>query len=81
VTGRIGRSIERRAAHSRELTKREMTVLQALVQGKRNKEIASELYITERTVKYHIKSIFNKLQVRNRTQAVRAAYDQGFVGL
>jgi len=79
VMGRLGRSQERRSPHSRELTERESTVLEALVQGKRNKDIAGELCITERTVKYHVNALFTKLRVQNRTQAVRAAVEQGLV--
>ena len=81
VMGRVGRTQERRSAHGRELTERETTVLNALVQGKRNKDIAGELFITERTVKYHVNALFTKLRVQNRTQAVRAAVEQGLVSL
>jgi DNA-binding NarL/FixJ family response regulator len=81
VMGRLGRANERRAPHSRELTQRESTVLNALALGKRNKDIAGELFITERTVKYHINGLFTKLRVSNRTQAVRAAVEQGLVSL
>ena len=77
--GRLGRAQERRSPHSRDLTERESTVLEALVQGKRNKDIAGELFITERTVKYHVNALFTKLRVQNRTQAVRAAVEQGLV--
>ena len=81
VMGRLGRSQERRSPHSRELTERESTVLEALVQGKRNKDIAGELFITERTVKYHVNALFTKLRVQNRTQAVTAAIEQGLVSI
>ena len=81
VMGRLGRAKERRAPHSRELTEREVTVLNALVMGKRNRDIAGELFITERTVKYHINGLFNKLRVNNRTQAVRVAVEQGLVSI
>ena len=81
VMGRLGRTQERRSPHSRELTERESTVLEALVQGKRNKDIAGELFITERTVKYHVNALFTKLRVQNRTQAVRAAFEQGLVSI
>ena len=81
VMGRVGRTKERRASHSRELTERETTVLNALVQGKRNKDIAGELFITERTVKYHVNALFTKLRVQNRTQAVTAAIEQGLVSI
>jgi DNA-binding NarL/FixJ family response regulator len=81
VMGRVGRAKERRSAHSRELTEREATVLNALVMGMRNKDIAGKLFITERTVKYHINGLFTKLRVSNRTQAVRAAVEQGLVSI
>ena len=81
VMGHIGRSQERRSRNGRALTEREVTVLQALALGKRNKDIARELFITERTVKYHINGLFTKLRVKNRTEAVRAAIDQGLISL
>lgn len=64
-----------------ELTPREHEVLVLLVQGKQNKEIAAELVIAERTVKFHISSIFGKLGVGNRTEAVTMAIQHGLVDL
>ncbi len=64
-----------------ELTPREQEVLVLLAQGKQNKEIASELVITERTVKFHISSILGKLGAGNRTEAVTIALQQGIVDL
>ena len=52
-----------------ELTPREQEVLQLIAAGKSNREIASELYIAERTVKNHVNSILRTLDVRDRTQA------------
>jgi DNA-binding NarL/FixJ family response regulator len=52
-----------------ELTRRESEVLKELTKGKSNKEIASSLFITEKTVKTHISNIFSKLEVTDRTQA------------
>ncbi|TYS15437.1 response regulator transcription factor [Rossellomorea vietnamensis] len=52
-----------------QLTKREKDVLLQLTKGKSNKEIASSLFITEKTVKTHISNIFTKLEVADRTQA------------
>lgn len=63
------------------LSPRELDVLVLLVQGKQNKEIASELFITERTVKFHISSILGKLDAGNRTEAVTIALQQGIVSL
>lgn len=51
------------------LTKREIEVLRLLAESKSNKEIATELYISEETVKSHVKNIFRKLDVKSRTEA------------
>jgi two-component system NarL family response regulator len=64
-----------------ELTEREMVVLQALASGKSNKEIGRALFITETTVKAHLKSIFNKLNVLSRTEAIAVAARRGMVRL
>jgi DNA-binding NarL/FixJ family response regulator len=79
VIGRLRRCNERRAPNSRELTQRESDVLCRLASGKRNKEIAEELFISERTVKFHIKAMFTKLRAKNRTQAVVIAAEQGLI--
>ncbi|HZD56776.1 MAG TPA: response regulator transcription factor [Anaerolineales bacterium] len=61
------------------LTLREEEVLQLLARGMTNKEIASELVITERTVKFHVSSILRKMEKGNRTEAVRTAVELGLV--
>lgn len=53
-----------------ELTEREKEVLLALVNGLSNKEIAKQLFISDKTVKIHISKIFKKLNVKSRSQAV-----------
>lgn len=63
------------------LTEREMDVLKILAQGKTNKEIAGQLFITERTVKFHVSSILGKLGAGNRTEAVTMAAQLGLVNL
>jgi DNA-binding NarL/FixJ family response regulator len=63
------------------LTARELEVLRLLAQGLQNKEIAARLFITERTVKFHVSAILGKLGAGNRTEAVRAAVQQGLVKL
>ncbi len=63
------------------LTPREQHVLELLAQGLQNKEIALELTITERTVKFYVSSILSKLGAGNRTEAVRIAAQRGMVKL
>ena len=64
-----------------ELSPREQEVLQLLVNGKSNKEIASELGITNATVKCHVSTILMRLNVSDRTQAVVAALQRELVHL
>ena len=61
------------------LSKRECDVLRLMAEGKSNGEIASELGITEGTVKCHVSVILNRLGVRDRTQAVVAALQRGLI--
>jgi DNA-binding NarL/FixJ family response regulator len=61
------------------LTEREREVLGLLVEGLRNKEIADRLAITERTVKFHVGVLFQKLGVSSRAEAVRLALTQKIV--
>lgn len=63
------------------LTGREAQVLRLLAQGRANKEIAAELVISERTVKFHVSSILSKLGASNRTEAVKLAVQRGLVAL
>lgn len=60
-----------------DLTDREIEVLEAVARGERNKEIAAHLGISERTVKAHLSSIFNKLGVDSRAAAIAAAMSKG----
>ncbi|WP_342598946.1 response regulator transcription factor [Psychrobacillus sp. FSL H8-0483] len=59
------------------LTPREQDVLSELTKGKSNREIASSLFVTEKTVKTHISNIFTKLHVQDRTQAALYAVKHG----
>jgi DNA-binding NarL/FixJ family response regulator len=62
-----------------DLTKRELTVLQALARGLSNKAIGHEFWVTEQTVKFHLGNIYRKLGVVNRTAAVHYAHQHGLV--
>jgi len=64
-----------------QLTPRELTALRLMADGQSNKEIASELGISERTVKTHLGHLFEKLQVTSRTEAVKVATRRGLVRL
>lgn len=61
------------------LTEKERLVLEALVEGQRNKEIAAGMGLSERTVKAHLTGIYNKLGVDTRAQAVAAALERGLI--
>jgi NarL family two-component system response regulator YdfI len=61
------------------LTERELEVLTAVARGERNKEIALQLGVTERTVKAHLTNIYNKLGVDSRAAAVSVGMQQGMI--
>jgi DNA-binding NarL/FixJ family response regulator len=63
------------------ISPRELEVLSLMAAGKRNKEIAGELSIAEDTVKMHVRNIFSKLQVNDRTEAVTIALRRGIIHL
>lgn len=73
------RLAERQAAP--ELSPRELEVLQHIVRGQSNKEIAATLGLTENTVKNHVKMILEKLDVADRTQAATTALQRGLARL
>lgn len=77
---RVGQMLKQEET-TEHLTDREMEVLRLLARGHRNKEIAEALVISERTVKFHVGVIFQKLGVTNRAEAVSKAIQTGLVKL
>jgi two-component system response regulator DegU len=63
------------------VTKREIEVLQLIADGCSTPEVAEQLYISQKTVKNHLASIYQKLDARDRTQAVLQAVRMGIVRL
>jgi len=76
----VSRALSSRIPNS-DLSTREREVLSLIVQGKSNKEIATDLGITESTVKCHVSVILMRLNVSDRTQAVVTALQRGLVHL
>ena len=70
-------ALEKREAsgHRQHLTTRELQVLRLITAGKTNKAIATELFLSERTIDRHVSNIFGKLNVPSRAAATAYAYD------
>lgn len=81
ILGEFGRRAKGREPDdpTGKLTPREREVLQLLTQGRTNKEIATTLFVSENTVKNHLKNILAKLHLQNRVQAVAFALREGIV--
>jgi two-component system nitrate/nitrite response regulator NarL len=62
------------------LTTREREILERVVTGRSNKQIAGEFWLSEQTIKYHLTNVYRKLGVSSRTEAARFAYDHGLAG-
>jgi DNA-binding NarL/FixJ family response regulator len=74
-----GTAEERPAAKSGVLTARELEILALVADGRSNKQIAAELFLAVQTVKFHLTSLYRKLDAGTRTEAVREAYRQGLL--
>jgi len=78
IPARVSKTLQTRPPKS-ELSAREQQVLELIVKGQSNKEIANALGITEGTVKWHVNIILSLLNVTDRTQAALAALQRGIV--
>ena len=74
-----GVAVRSEAEKEARLTRRESEILRLVAEGKPNRGIARELWITEQTVKYHVSNIYRKLGVANRTEASRWAQLHGLL--
>jgi DNA-binding NarL/FixJ family response regulator len=85
VTGSIFRPLDlvrtakESAVGQSGLSKRELSILEALQSGGSNQEIAKRLFLAEQTVKFHLTNIYRKLGVSTRTEAVHHAYENGLI--
>jgi DNA-binding NarL/FixJ family response regulator len=66
-----------RADDGTGLSPSELKVLKAMALGRSNKEIAQELWLSDQTVKFHLRNIYRKLEIASRTEAIGWAYAQG----
>lgn len=78
AAARLVREVRAPGGHE-TLTERETEVLRLIAQGRSNKEIASELYLSDKTVKTHVSNILQKLNLLSRTQAALFAVRSGLV--
>jgi DNA-binding NarL/FixJ family response regulator len=79
VAARVMAQVQTPRRSSTELSAREREVLRLVAEGLPTKQIARSLTITERTVKFHVTSIFHKLGAENRAQAVALAAQRGLL--
>jgi DNA-binding NarL/FixJ family response regulator len=69
------------ASRQSVLSEKEVAVLVELCHGHTNKEIAARLWLSEQTVKFHLRNVYRKLGIKSRTEALRYAYDHDLVAL
>jgi DNA-binding NarL/FixJ family response regulator len=79
VTPVNGHQSEAIASEDLPLTSRELEILQLVASGSTNGEVARKLWVTEQTVKFHLRNIYRKLDVANRTEASHFAHINGLV--
>jgi DNA-binding NarL/FixJ family response regulator len=79
ASGGSGPSESTPAPSNGGLTNRELAILRLVAEGLSNLDIASQLFVTEQTVKFHLSNIYRKLGVGNRTEATRYAYKNGLI--
>jgi DNA-binding CsgD family transcriptional regulator len=65
-----GGEMLREALQEKGLSNREIEVSEIVAQGKSNKEVANTLFVTEKTIKFHLTNIYKKLQVKSRAQLI-----------
>ena len=78
VTTSVG-SVSSEESHLVKLTKREIEVLTHVIQGKSSREVAETLFVSKRTVDFHLANVYDKLHVNNRVQAFRRATRLGLI--
>lgn len=83
ILGEFGKHLRQQndapVGNKEDLTEREKEVLRLVAEGSTNRDIATQLNVTENTVKYHLKNILEKLHLRNRAQAVAWAMQTGLL--
>jgi DNA-binding NarL/FixJ family response regulator len=63
------------------LTRRQLEILKLIAKGYSNKQVASKLFVSEKTIKAHVHALYKKLNVKNRTQAILAGVTQGLIDI
>jgi DNA-binding NarL/FixJ family response regulator len=78
LTALSGKQSDGEASEKSDLSRRELEVIQLVIQGFKNKDIAAKLFISEKTVKNHLSAIFNKLGVTDRLELTLYAFEKRF---
>jgi DNA-binding NarL/FixJ family response regulator len=81
MNGSVLNAVAEQADADQKLTKREVEVLTLVIEGKSSKEVADQLYVSKRTVDFHLANIYHKLKVNNRVQAFREATRRGLISV